>query len=120
VGKFESVNDVTVAHELFNYAITETKSLTKNFMIGPMDGSTWDAYRYPVFSPNPLILTENVYKDYYPDFFQQAGFKSIGQYLTQLDRSLFIDQNKKEKVNNFLAPLNWSTGILILMIMETN
>jgi len=58
------------------------------------------------FLPNPLILTENVYKDYYPDFFQQAGFKSIGQYLTQLDRSLLFDQNKKEKVNNFLAPLN--------------
>ena len=103
VGKFECTEDPELSHLLIQSTINEAIESDKQYIIGPLDGSTWDAYRYPLPSPKPMMFTEGVYKPWYIESFVREGFETIGEYLTQLDTTLEIDYEKNRRAKQYIA-----------------
>lgn len=60
-----------------------------NYIIGPMDGSTWASYRL-VTEPGdyPPFFLEPTNRNEWPDEFLKAGFKPIAEYTSALNSDL--------------------------------
>lgn len=109
VGNFECVNDPEIAGMLFEQAEWWAKEKGFNCIIGPMNGSTWDNYRFSIHHDQPLFLSEYVHPLYYNDLFREAGFEAILHYQSRIERGV-TDHNKKVADKIYDSGLN---GIVI-------
>ena len=76
VGFFESINDRAVADGLLNAAIDWLKSKDCNEVWGPMNSSIWNSYRFKIdFLDEEPFVGEPYNPEYYPQLFEQFGFK---------------------------------------------
>ena len=53
VGHFESVDDFDIANELLEHVAKKAKELGAEYLIGPMNGSTWENYRFSTHNNHP-------------------------------------------------------------------
>lgn len=97
IGSFECINDQTVANELLNNAREIATKLGFKYLIGPMEGSTWFNYRFSDNNNNPNFFMEPYHHDYYPKLFKNYGFKSIGEFVSNLDTNVDFDQEKIDR-----------------------
>lgn len=88
IGNFESVDDDAIAGALINYVSKQAKELSAACLIGPMNGSTWDNYRFSVHHDHPNFFLEPYHHLYYNELFIQSGFKPIANYFSSLDKQL--------------------------------
>jgi len=89
VGNFECINDVNVANEILNYSQKLAKDkLNANYVIGPMNGSTWDNYRYSASNDTPLFFLEPEHHLYYNNLFVKNGFALISKYISSIDKQM--------------------------------
>ncbi|WP_176011821.1 GNAT family N-acetyltransferase [Victivallis sp. Marseille-Q1083] len=51
-------------------------------LIGPLNGSTWQAYRVTLPSSRPPFFLDHVNPPYYQELFESNGFAAIGSYLS--------------------------------------
>ena len=91
IGNYESVNDENISTKLIKYLSSEAKENGAEFLIGPMNGSTWDSYRFCVNHNQPNFFLEPYHHLYYNDHFFNAGFKIIAKYFSSIDTSLKYD-----------------------------
>jgi len=91
IGNYESINNETVASKLFLHLFSEAKKNGAEFLIGPMNGSTWNIYRFSVHHNQPNFFLETYHHLYYNDHFLNAGFKIIAKYFSSIDTSLKYD-----------------------------
>jgi L-amino acid N-acyltransferase YncA len=101
IGNYESVEDVSVSNALLAHVSGETKKLGADYLIGPMNGSTWDNYRFSTHNDHPNFFLEPYHHLYYNQFFKDAGFAPIANYFSGIDRQLQfgipeVMQRKKE------------------------
>lgn len=82
-GNFETINDLPAVKVLF-HEIESTIS-EKSFLIGPMNGSTWDQYRLNDNPDSNLFLSEFSHPNYYSDLLQQSHFETIATYQSKID-----------------------------------
>ena len=76
VGYFESINDPLVADSLLRAAIDWLKNKDCNEVWGPMNGSIWNSYRFKTeFLDEEPFIGEPYNPEYYPQLFEQFGFK---------------------------------------------
>lgn len=87
IGNFESINDFLVASRLFNYSFEFAKNKGAKYIIGPLNGSTWDTYRFQDNTENEPFFLEPVNLPYYCDLFRDSGFDVISKYFTILDKN---------------------------------
>lgn len=85
IGNFESINDSNCSNELFRAVIADAKAGASEYIIGPMNGSTWDMYRLGITSGQNNFFLEPFYQDYYAGLFAAAGFEPIAHYLSNRD-----------------------------------
>lgn len=80
IGHFEA-SDEESAHTLLDKACHTLAEKGSNFVVGPMDGSTWRPYRL-VTDPgtDPPFFLEPKNPDSYPRHFLEAGFSSFAEY----------------------------------------
>lgn len=100
IGCYESVDEKEIYLPLINHASAATKQTGSQFIIGPMNGSTWNNYRFSIHADSPPFLSEPVHLDCYNDHFQQAGFHSIASYFSGFTKNLEFDHPdilKREK-----------------------
>ncbi len=90
LGNFESVGDAKAAQYLLKYAILQAQQLSADYIIGPMNGSTWDNYRFSQHHKYANFLLEPNHPLSYTKQFEKAGFKNIAQYYSSIDRTLNI------------------------------
>lgn len=89
IGNFESINDQTVAQKLLKTTEQIVKEKLKaNFVIGPMNGSTWDNYRFSMHNNFSNFFLEPYHHLYYNDLFVNFGFKPIANYISCLDKKI--------------------------------
>ncbi len=88
IGNYESVTNENISSELFSQLILEAKKSGAAFLIGPMNGSTWDNYRYSAHHNHPNFFPEPYHHLYYNNHFLNAGFTIIAKYFSSIDTTL--------------------------------
>jgi hypothetical protein len=70
------------------------KKIGFDYIIGPMNGSTWNYYRFTIDPKQDSFLTEVFHVAYYNQQWKKAGFKQIGSYLTHIDNEIIIPEKR--------------------------
>ena len=91
IGNYESINNENISLELFAYIFSDVKKSNTDFLIGPMNGSTWNNYRFSVHHNHSNFFLEPYHHLYYNEQFLQAGFRVIAKYFSSIDTSLNYD-----------------------------
>ena len=92
VGSYECINDPEIARALFD----EVRSLARKYritrLIGPMEGNTWNSYRFSDANDRPRFFMEPYHHPYYAVQWKAEGFTPLARYLSRIDRELAVDQ----------------------------
>lgn len=98
IGNFECINDKNASNELLQHAFNQAKETGFEYIVGPMNGSTWDTYRLAENYDSPVFFLEPYYPNYYSDLLIDAGFQKIARYVSNCD-------NKKELVEERISSI---------------
>ncbi len=80
IGNFQAEN-IEAGERLIKQAILYLQEHCFDFVLGPMNGNTWQSYRFVTGSDgSPPFLMEPQNPDFYPDVFMNAGFEAVGEY----------------------------------------
>ncbi|MES2555016.1 MAG: hypothetical protein V4604_02645 [Bacteroidota bacterium] len=88
IGNYECENDSETAQLILQKAFERLKELGFSYVIGPMNGSTWDNYRFSTHHNAAPFLLEPHHHLYYNDQFRENGFGAIADYTSSFDTSL--------------------------------
>ncbi|SDF87542.1 hypothetical protein SAMN04487996_11366 [Dyadobacter soli] len=91
IGNYECANGNEYGAALLAHIDSVVKSWGGEHLIGPMNGSTWEGYRFLADNANPLFFTEPAHHLYYNTQFKAAGFGPIAQYYSNIDSGLEPD-----------------------------
>lgn len=87
LGLFECINKPEAAAVLFEKAQEEARKIGATWLLGPLNGTTWNRYRFLTEkSSEPPFLGEPTHPDYYPQLWEEAGFVAVGEYLSNVAR----------------------------------
>lgn len=104
IGNYECMDDLEASQTILSHVIHEAKSLELKFMIGPMNGSTWDSYRFSQHKNVSNFLLEPEHHLYYNEHFMLMGFKPISTYISSIDTKLVYDEPEiVAKENDLIA-----------------
>lgn len=101
IGAYECINDSEAAKLLLDFAQELSRSKGYSFLIGPMEGSTWNRYRFALHADARPFLLEPRQMDYYPEQFAQAHFGVIGHYFSSLVEDLRVDIDRLQNLEEF-------------------
>lgn len=96
IGEFECVEDYEVFKFLMDEVLLEASKLECSFLLGPMDGSTWNTYRLVTSPQEDPFLLELVTPGYYIDLFRNYGFETYASYLSTKTNVLVDNWDKLE------------------------
>ncbi len=91
VGYYECVERQDVAEALLAAVEEDARADGADYLVGPMNGSTWDDYRFSTSHDFPNFLLEPYHHLYYIQQFQDAGFGVISRYTSNIDTELACD-----------------------------
>lgn len=113
IGNFETVRDEAVASCIFSHAEGLARAKNLSFIIGPLNGSTWDAHRLMLDAGPPLFFTESPTPVSYNQLFLTNGFTAISHYTSAIATNLFFDakafqdmQQQMESANMRMREIN--------------
>lgn len=102
LGAYECINNNDVSNKILNYAMDQARLTDAKFIIGPMNGSTYESYRFSLNRDRPNFFLEPYHHLYYNDQFVHVGFKSIGEYHSLFDsKVIFKIDGTEERLNYF-------------------
>ncbi|GAB4143473.1 MAG: hypothetical protein Fur0041_18540 [Bacteroidia bacterium] len=90
-GNFECVSNDKISAALLHEAMRIAKNEGAAYLIGPMNGSTWDTYRFTIGTRNDLFFSENLHHTYYTALWENAGFTELERYISTVDRYMRCD-----------------------------
>lgn len=97
IGSYECVEDEMIATYTLNTAASIAGELGAEVLIGPMEGATWNNYRFTEdFDQHPPFFMEPIHKSYYPDQFLSNEFEKIAHYTSNIDRNLAYSSKELE------------------------
>ncbi len=105
IGSYECEDVQMSANQILNFAKAKAKKRGFDFLIGPMEGSTWNSYRFSTSNETHNFFMEPYHHIYYNQQFTNFGFHSIADYFSDLDTTLNYDSNF---LNQFQEKLNKS------------
>ncbi len=88
VGDYFCVDDNTMAQQLIKEMDKKCKELGYTYIIGPMNGSTWESYRFSIESNQKTFTLDRAQPLYYNRQFKANGFVPIGAYYSSIDTTL--------------------------------
>ena len=88
IGNYECEDNELSSKHLLDKAIEECKSLNAEYIIGPMNGSTWFDYRFRLDDTIANFTTETYHFPYYITQFEKYGFLPIASYISAKDNQL--------------------------------
>ena len=91
--------------EILEEIFKQLKNEKVQVIIGPLNGTTWNTYRYVTEKgERPKFLMEPWNEDYYPDLFEKTGFVSLAGYISSISENMKKSENikrKMEKIKKF-------------------
>lgn len=109
IGNYECENNPETAELLFRSAFEEIGSMNVKTIIGPMNGSTWDNYRFSDHNNEPNFLLEPYHHLYYNEQFLKNGFRPLSHYSSRIDREVHCNDPEVMRRWNELQQL----GVII-------
>ncbi len=103
IGHYECVEDPAISHELLQFAKQKAAALGADYLIGPMNGSSWHTYRFADDHDQPQFFTETYHHLYYHAQFKQLGFEKIAHYESHIKHSLKVDEQLYQKLEAHLT-----------------
>lgn len=103
VGAYHCEDKSHISTLLFSEIIKEAKFLGAKTLIGPMNGSTWENYRFACNNKNRAFLLEPINKDYYIKQWEEIGFKEYAEYYSsisaknKLTRTSYIEEKLNQR-----------------------
>lgn len=91
IGNYECIDDASAAAELIHHAEETAKKNAFSYIIGPMNGSTWDNYRFSTHNDHPNFFLEPYHNLYYNTHFTSSGYKPVANYISLIDRTMNYD-----------------------------
>lgn len=91
IGNYESAENADFSERILLFASQEAKKSGAAFVVGPMNGSTWENYRFNSSDDRPLFFSEQCQHTYYNKQFTAAGFKPVSSYISSIDKELKCD-----------------------------
>lgn len=91
VGHYECVEDDFVASFFWKELFNQIQAMNVEYIIGPMNGSTWEDYRFSLSHEHPNFLLEPYHFIYYNQQWKNAGFTEISSYYSSLDQDMPCD-----------------------------
>ncbi|HEY6162334.1 MAG TPA: hypothetical protein VI112_13970 [Bacteroidia bacterium] len=92
IGNYECNANGDDAKRLLDHVFAEAKKKGAEYLIGPMNGSTWDNYRFSLHHDHPEFLMEAHHHLYYNKQFIDSGFGIIAKYFSAIDRKMRHDR----------------------------
>jgi hypothetical protein len=104
IGNYGCVNTAEISSLLLGSAYQKAKEMNAAWLIGPMNGSTWENYRFSDYSREDNFFLEPENPDWYNRQFLENGFVKIASYLSTNDTEMpyefpQIERRKKELLN---------------------
>ena len=87
-GYFHSVDDQEVANLLIDAVKKDSIALGRKYLIGPLNGTTWENYRFRTTDAPPSFFLESAHPVYYNRLFVNAGFFELKKYYSFLVQPL--------------------------------
>lgn len=115
IGSFECENNFESAEFLLKSIVEIARQKDVQILIGPMEGSTWENYRFSLDNSTPNFFMEPYNHEYYPTFFEKFGFNIFGSYFSNKD--LLMEINKDE-LKRFEEKLEQNNGIARFLDVE--
>jgi len=113
IGNYACSDHKELSALLFSSAIDRIRKTENRFVIGPMNGSTWNNYRFSLHHGHPPFLLEPWNPLYYNEQFESAGFRIISRYYSDRDETIPCDhpaimQREEEllKTGVIIRPVN--------------
>ena len=106
IGSYECENDSESSLKLIEFARELATSKGYSWIIGPMEGSTWNSYRFSLSNDSAQFFMEPSHHLYYNNQFTEAGFEIIKTYSSNLVSASRLGTNKVseiEKINKELG-----------------
>lgn len=101
LGSYECVEDEKASQFLIQKAIDFAKSKGYDWLIAPMENSTWNNYRFSLNNDFPNFFLEPYHHIYYNNQFLNSGFQVIANYFSNEDKSLNFDDKKLQKLEQY-------------------
>ena len=95
-GSYHAINDVKVSNKLLSAITEEAKSKGAKKLLGPMNGCSWENYRFSEKSRALPFLMEPIQPDFYNQQWQQFGFQKSESYFSSVT-DVFDFDKKVEK-----------------------
>ncbi len=116
IGRFDADTEAA-STDILNYACDLLKENGADLAVGPVDGSTWNSYRYTSWSSGqaPFFL-EPQHPAQYPQYLQQAGFSPLATYYSSITDDLHSDTQVVARLEKKLA----HAGVSIRQIDAAN
>jgi hypothetical protein len=106
IGSYECENNSQSSLKLIEFAKEIAISKGYSWIIGPMEGSTWNSYRFSLNHDSPQFFMEPYHHLYYNNQFMESGFEMINSYTSNLVLASNLDAEKVtelEELNNKLG-----------------
>jgi len=102
IGNYECSGDNVAAKKIMQEIEAECYEQDIEYVIGPMDGSTWNSYRFCTERKTDPFFMEPFHKDYYPKQFSDNGFTPLADYISSKQTEIIpLDERTKEKIKEF-------------------
>ncbi|MEM7374226.1 MAG: hypothetical protein AAF587_36870 [Bacteroidota bacterium] len=88
IGNYECIEDMEASRVLLNKAVMELTALGVEYILGPINGSTWDDYSFITHHAHPNFFLEPFNPVYYNAQFQAFGFELAANRVSSIDRNL--------------------------------
>ena len=82
IGNYECAEDLSYSAELLTAIVNDAKSIAAEYIIGPMNGATWDDYRFALNHERPPFFMEPFHHLYYNTQFANFGFEPLAHYVS--------------------------------------
>ena len=110
IGNYQSVDNEQVASLLLGTASELARNKTFRSLLGPMNGNTWQTYRFSTNTNRPFFL-EHIHKPYYMNQWKNFGFEVCSWYCSNReeihsDTEYVEDENYYEEEGLTHRPLN--------------
>ena len=93
LGNYECTEDPAAAGLILEHASNFVRHNGAGYMLGPMNGSTWNSYRFCADNIHPPFFLEPWQPAYYNDQFRDAGLDPIANYLSSIEYTFDCDDD---------------------------
>ena len=94
IGWYESDPHEEISTAVLHEACRWLREKGKSTATGPMEGVTWNTYRFLIDSSQPIFKGEPEHPPWYPEFWKRAGFTEDQEYISKI---FPVDQNPQDE-----------------------